>query len=132
MVPSDACSTEVGYAKAVATMLSACDGYTRMRRADRLFQIIQILRRSSSPITAASEKDLWRGAGCGMSGFRDAQAKASLSPCGTRHGFAPALFLSLLGDPASFWSPPKNRSMALLRGERARVSWGNRIRPRRV
>lgn len=36
-------------------MLSACDGYSRpMRRADRLFQIIQILRRSKKPVTAAA------------------------------------------------------------------------------
>ncbi len=35
-------------------MLSACDGYGRtMRRAERLFQIIQILRRSKRPVTAA-------------------------------------------------------------------------------
>jgi predicted DNA-binding transcriptional regulator YafY len=36
-------------------MLSACDGYHRpMRRADRLFQIIQVLRRSNRPVTAAA------------------------------------------------------------------------------
>lgn len=35
-------------------MLSACDGYgPAMRRADRLFQVIQILRRSKRPVTAA-------------------------------------------------------------------------------
>src|SRR3984957_5235008 len=35
-------------------MLSACDDQGRiMRRADRLFQIIQILRRSRRPVTAA-------------------------------------------------------------------------------
>ena len=35
-------------------MLSACDSYSSpMRRADRLFQIIQIMRRSSRPVTAA-------------------------------------------------------------------------------
>jgi predicted DNA-binding transcriptional regulator YafY len=36
-------------------MLSACERYTRlMRRAERLFQIIQILRRSRGPVTAAA------------------------------------------------------------------------------
>jgi predicted DNA-binding transcriptional regulator YafY len=36
-------------------MLSACDRYDdTMRGADRLFQIIQILRRSSRPVTAAA------------------------------------------------------------------------------
>lgn len=36
-------------------MLSACDDYmSPMRRADRLFQIIQILRRSTRPVTAAA------------------------------------------------------------------------------
>jgi predicted DNA-binding transcriptional regulator YafY len=36
-------------------MLSACDLYSGpMRRADRLFQIIQILRRSGAPVTAAA------------------------------------------------------------------------------
>src|ERR1051325_9443040 len=36
-------------------MLSACDDYAHpMRRADRLFQIIQILRRSTRPVTAAA------------------------------------------------------------------------------
>jgi predicted DNA-binding transcriptional regulator YafY len=36
-------------------MLSACDGYgSVMRRADRLFQIIQVLRRSTRPVTAAA------------------------------------------------------------------------------
>ena len=52
-MPSDACSTEIGYAQAVATILSAFDGYTNASRRS-LFQIIQILRRSSSPITAAA------------------------------------------------------------------------------
>jgi predicted DNA-binding transcriptional regulator YafY len=38
----------------VATLLSACNGYASiMRRADRLFQIIQILRRTNRPTTAA-------------------------------------------------------------------------------
>ena len=32
MVPSDACSTEIGYAQAVATILSAFDGYTHASR----------------------------------------------------------------------------------------------------
>jgi predicted DNA-binding transcriptional regulator YafY len=42
----------------VATMLSACDGkHALMRRADRLFQIIQILRRSRGPVTAATLAD---------------------------------------------------------------------------
>ena len=36
-------------------MLSACDRYAcTMRRADRLFQVIQILRRSKRPVTAAA------------------------------------------------------------------------------
>jgi predicted DNA-binding transcriptional regulator YafY len=36
-------------------MLSTCERYNRpMRRADRLFQIIQILRRSTRPVTAAA------------------------------------------------------------------------------
>lgn len=35
-------------------MLSACDDRVAMRRADRLFQIIQILRRSTKPVTAAA------------------------------------------------------------------------------
>ena len=36
-------------------MLSACERFSQsMRRADRLFQIIQILRRSSGPVTAAA------------------------------------------------------------------------------
>jgi predicted DNA-binding transcriptional regulator YafY len=41
------------YCHPVATMLSACDRYDEaMRRAERLFQIIQILRRSIGPVTA--------------------------------------------------------------------------------
>ena len=94
-----------------------------MRRADRLFQIIQILRRSSSPITAAAlaaeletskrsvyrdiasligQRALIRGEGVGRKNRRHLGAGPHSDP----HGFAR---IGLRSSSSSAWTAASSR-----------------------